>query len=50
MDMNPENLDKAAQYVMSAMTNQECIKKTEVTRVTFQDTDMDISFVVIFRS
>jgi hypothetical protein len=48
MDMDPENLDKAVKYVISAMTNQEWSRV--LRKQTFQDTNMDISFVVKFRS
>lgn len=44
MDKDPDTLDKALQYVKSAVTNQRVIlgaKKADVKRVTFQDTDMD---------
>ena len=40
MDKDPENLDRAVQFVKSAMTNQRVIlgiKKTDVKRVTFQE-------------
>jgi hypothetical protein len=41
MEKDPENLDRAVQLEKSAMTNQRVIlgiKKTDVKRVTFQDT------------
>ena len=43
MDKDPENLDRAVQLVKSAMTNQRVIfgiKKIDVKRVTFQETEM----------
>ena len=44
MDKDPDNLDRAVQLVTSAMTNRRVIfriKKIDVKRVTFQDTDME---------
>jgi hypothetical protein len=44
MDKDPENLDRAVQLVKFAMTNQRVIfgiKKTDVKRVTFQETEIE---------